>query len=67
MAGCEKCWGDAFGRSRMKGTFQVDEYNKLLKENEGKCPPEEKAGQFWDEDRQCDRRFVEKEDSVAND
>lgn len=30
MSTCEKCWNDAFTRSRLSGTHQADEYRKLL-------------------------------------
>jgi len=58
MSGCEKCWGRAFTRAYCNGTSQSEEYQKLLKENEGKCSPEEQAGEWWDEEKQIDKRYA---------
>jgi hypothetical protein len=30
MSTCEQCWNEAFFRSRLRGTSQVDEYLILL-------------------------------------
>lgn len=30
MSACEKCWGEAYARSRMLGGSQVDHYHRLL-------------------------------------
>lgn len=47
MASCEKCWGDAYNRSRGNGKSQTENYNDLLKERENKpCSPEEQVGLF---------------------
>lgn len=51
---CEKCWSDAydFGQSD-----QTENYHRLLAERKDKpCSPREQAGQWWDEERQCDSR-----------
>ena len=56
---CEKCWGDAYLRYRMRGGFQADHYRDILKERDEAgevCTPREQAGQFWDEEKQCDSR-----------
>ena len=34
MSACEKCWGEAFFRSRLTGRLQADVYRELLAENE---------------------------------
>lgn len=63
MASCEKCWGDAYLRSRASGEAQSTEYYKLLEERKDHpCSPKESAGQFWDEENQCDRRFTAKKE-----
>ena len=58
MSSCEKCWGDAFMREfnhPMKS--QTEHYRDLLKERkDNPCTPKEQAGQFWDEEKQCDSR-----------
>lgn len=42
---CEKCWSDAYIRSRLTGRPQVDCYRDLLEERkESPCNPEEQAG-----------------------
>lgn len=57
LPGCEKCWGDAYGRSICTGKDQVECYSDLLIERrDNPCTPQEQAGQFWDEERQCDGR-----------
>jgi len=62
MAACEKCWADAYGRSLSTGKGQTDCYYELLKQREGNpCTPQEQAGDYWDEEKQCDRRDVENE------
>ena len=38
---CEKCWNDAFVRSRCDGRSQADHYAELLKERkDNPCGPE---------------------------
>jgi hypothetical protein len=57
MAGCEKCWGDAFRESHFTGKDQYECYKKLLEERkDNPCTPQEQAGDYWDEEKQCDRR-----------
>jgi hypothetical protein len=57
MPSCEKCWSDAYMRSRSTGRSQSEEYLKLLTERENSpCTPKEQAGQFWDEETQSDKR-----------
>lgn len=59
MSACEKCWGDAFVMSIHSGYSQVECYNQLLKERKDyTCTAREQAGQFWDEENQCDRRLL---------
>ena len=61
MAGCEKCWSDAFRRSYGGSKSQSECYQELLKERENNpCSPKEQAGQWWDEENQCDSRFSQK-------
>jgi hypothetical protein len=60
MAGCEKCWGNAYMRSRMTGKAQHECYLELLEERKNKpCTPQEQAGEYWDEENQRDKREVE--------
>jgi len=63
MAACEKCWSDAFRRTLdyppldqpMKS--QIEHYYDLLRERkDNPCTPKEQAGQWWDEEKQCDSR-----------
>ena len=57
MPMCEKCWSDAFRKSMSACTDQVDEYRKLLAERQNSpCGPRERAGQWWDEEKQRDLR-----------
>jgi len=59
MPSCEKCWEDAF--IPYIGT-DVDKYWRLLKERENNpCSPKEQAGQWWDEEKQCDSRLTKPE------
>jgi len=54
---CEKCWGDAYRRSFFSGKDQIDCYHELLEERKNNpCTPEEQAGDYWDEENQCDSR-----------
>jgi hypothetical protein len=60
MSACEKCWGDAYVRF-MSNPFkdQVEHYHDLLEERkDNPCSPEEQAGQWWDEKKQCDKRLL---------
>ena len=55
---CEKCWGDAYFRSLSTGKSQIDCYYELLLERkDNPCTQQEQAGQYWDKERQCDKRF----------
>lgn len=59
MASCEKCWGDAYLRSRSTGKSQAECYYELLAERkDNPCTEKEQAGQWWDEEKQIDKRFV---------
>ena len=59
MPACEKCWGDAFVLSKTSGKSQPDCYKELLTFREDNpCSPEDQAGQFWDEEKQKDRRTI---------
>ena len=59
MPCCEKCWGDAYLRSLSVGKDQADCYKDLLrKRKDNPCSPQEQAGQFWDDEKGCDRRSL---------
>ena len=59
MASCEKCWGDAFLISYGSFQTQTEAYYELLKERkENPCTPKEQAGQWWDEEKQVDKRKI---------
>ena len=56
MASCEKCWSDAY--SYYYGHTDPERYHELLKERkDNPCSPKEQAGQWWDEEKQCDTRI----------
>lgn len=60
MAACEKCWADAY-RAEMADTSkcQAEHYEEIRDRRTlfgPICTPQEQAGQFWDEEKQCDRR-----------
>jgi hypothetical protein len=58
MPMCEKCWQDAYLKSRLGFKSQSECYKKLLEERKDyPCTPKEQAGQWWDEKNQCDRRL----------
>lgn len=60
MASCEKCWWDAHKLVR-DGVFTniAEAYHYLLKKRDkNPCTPKEQAGQFWDEEKQIDTRFI---------
>ena len=48
MSACEKCWNDAYVRSRMSGRLQAEIYRELLEERrDDPCPapsPGDQAG-----------------------
>lgn len=57
MPACEKCWADTYRRSRSTGKSQAECYHELLEERkDNPCSPKQQAGQFWNEDKQCDGR-----------
>jgi len=58
MGGCEKCWSDAYLRMMCDPSkSQAEHYRDLLRERDkNPCSPREQAGQFWDEEKQVDRR-----------
>jgi hypothetical protein len=54
---CEKCWNDAYMRSRRDGRSQADHYAELLKERESKpCGAEYESANYF--------RRLEEEDSL---
>ena len=60
MSSCEKCWNDASLRAR-EGLYpsQAEAYQVILKERKNNpCSPKEQAGQWWDEEKQYDRRTL---------
>ena len=62
MASCEKCWGKAYTRSRITGKDQATCYQEILDEVDKTgviCSPKDRAGQFWDEEKQVDRRSID--------
>ena len=59
MVACEKCWSDARKLMFHTGIDIVEAYHELLKERENNpCSPEEQAGEYWDEEKQIDRRIL---------
>lgn len=57
MAMCEKCWSDAYLRMLGNEKSQVENYYLLLEERkDNPCTPEQQAGDYWDEELQCDIR-----------
>ncbi len=57
---CEKCWGDAYMRTMGNDRSQTDNYIEILKERENNpCSPRDQAGQWWDEEKQRNRRDLE--------
>lgn len=62
MSACEKCWGDAFRRAYGSGRSQAECYEEILAERrDTPCTPKQQAGQWWDEERQCDSRLIKRE------
>ena len=56
---CEKCWDDAYLRSRLSHREQHDCYLELIKERrETPCTPKQQAGQWWDLEKQIDKRVL---------
>jgi len=59
MSSCEKCWEDSGLRARMTGRNKEELYHELLEERkDNPCSPKEQAGQWWDEEKQCDSRLT---------
>lgn len=58
MASCEKCWWDAGLRAMEDfSKSKVEHYVDLLKERiDNPCSAREMAGQWWNEEKQCDSR-----------
>lgn len=57
MSVCEKCWEDAHTRSKVLGKTQQEQYSVLLQKRKyNPCSPKQQTGQFWDGEKQCDRR-----------
>ncbi len=57
MAACEKCWTDAYDPSSTKS--QAERYRELVEERTASgriCTPKQQAGDWWDEEKQCDTR-----------
>jgi hypothetical protein len=58
MASCEKCWVDSYKRSMETGKSRSECYFELLEERkDNPCSPQEQAGDYWDEEKQRDRRL----------
>ena len=60
MASCEKCWEDAcmleYSERRKS---RAEYYHDLIAERkDNPCTPREQAGQWWDEEKQCDSRLI---------
>jgi hypothetical protein len=59
MSACEKCWSDSYFIWRLTGKPREECYSKLLKEREANpCTPKQQAGDWWDEEKQIDRRLL---------
>ena len=59
MASCEKCWDDAGLKAKVTGRSKVECYIELLEDRKSNpCSPKEQAGQWWDEEKQCDSRLT---------
>ena len=57
---CEKCWADSYDPYKEHAIA----YDKLLESRkENPCSPKEQAGQYWNEEKQIDERFLNKEPS----
>lgn len=49
---CQKCWNDAYTRSRIDGRPQVEHYQELLKERDkNPCSKKDQAGDQGKDDR----------------
>ena len=58
MSSCEKCWNDAYRQSIIDDSKSQSEWYEifLFERFERPCTPKEQAGQWWDEENQCDKR-----------
>ncbi len=63
MSCCEKCWAKACARYMLDPRkTKIDHYYNVMKEvqkSSKPCTLKERAGQFWDEEKQCDSRGKE--------
>jgi len=59
MASGEKCWNDAFTRSRWSGKDQADCYHDLIEERkDNPCTPEDQAGYDAKICSECKRKTI---------
>jgi hypothetical protein len=61
MATCEKCWEDAYLKSKLTGRSQSAVYFEIKREREIRgeiCSAREQAGQFWNEEEGVDSRAL---------
>lgn len=60
MSICEKCYKEATRRSHSDySKTRHEHYLDILKERkDNPCTPKEQAGQYWDEELQCDIRKI---------
>ena len=59
MSTCEKCWSDAYTRSRLSDVDQADHYARLLIERrEWPCTQEQQAGPDASECPDCHRNTL---------
>jgi hypothetical protein len=48
----------------LRGKGQAECYHELLEERkDSPCSPREQAGDYWDEELQCDRRTIDSEET----
>ena len=59
---CEKCWDEAAARAYGTCRDQYEVYREILEERkDSPCSPKEQAGDWWDEQNQCDKRLIKEE------
>ena len=59
MASCEKCWSDAYLRSRSSGKDQYECYIELISERaHNPCTPEQQAGEDAKICPNCGRKTI---------
>jgi hypothetical protein len=59
MASCEKCWSDAYFKSRYSGKDQAECYSELIKKRENDpCTPEEQAGEDAEICPECNSKTI---------